>query len=216
MDALSLLRFHQIFDTSFPTGAFAHSGGIETYAKHGMTPDGLAELIRNNLALGYGRLDLAAAALAHRLHSLSEAMDELGWRVDASKVIEGPRRASLQMGRRVADVVSKLYSDVCLAMERPHYAVVAGAACAWLAIEERDAVLGLGQSMVLGSLAAATRCMRLGPVQAQAILSELQPNVLEAVDRVLADPEASMFTTTPGLDIHARLQATLQSRLFQS
>lgn len=216
MDALALLRFHQLFDSSFPTGAFAHSSGLETYAQEGMTIDGLRQLIRNSMALGWGRLDLAAAVLAHRRHASPEAVDELGWRVDAAKVVEGPRAASLQMGRRVADVLGRLHADAALTPQRPHFAVVTGAACARLGIDERAAVLGLGQSLVLGSLAAATRCMRLGPVQAQAVLAELQPEVVAAADRVLADPDTSMYSCTPGLDIHAHRQATLGSRLFQS
>jgi urease accessory protein len=216
MDTLALLRFHQLFDSGFPTGAFAQSGGLETYAQQGLTPGGLRELLVNNLALGYGRLDLAAAALAHDCYDDPAGLSALGWRVDAAKVIEGPRKASLQMGNRVGELMRHLYPDADVAFERQHYCVVTGAAAAWLHIPLRDAVAGLGQSLVQGSLAAATRSMRLGAIHGQSILTALQPVIRTVVDEVLADPENSMFTSTPGLDLRAHEQTTLYSRMFQS
>lgn len=216
MDTLALLRFHQIFDSGFPTGAFAQSGGLETYAQQGLTPQGLRELLVNNLALGYGRLDLAAAALAYECYGDAAKLTALGWRVDAAKVIEGPRKASLQMGNRVGELIRRLHPSADLAFERQHYCVVIGASAALLRIPLRDAVTGLCQSLVMGSLAAATRSMRLGAIHGQSVLTELQPMIETTVNDVLADPECSMFTSTPGLDLRAHEQATLYSRMFQS
>jgi urease accessory protein len=216
MDTLALLRFHQLFDSGFPTGAFAQSGGLETYAQQGLTSNGLRELLVNNLALGYGRLDLAAAALAYECYDAAAKLSTLGWRVDAEKVVEGPRQASLQMGNRVVELVRRLHPEADIAFERQHYCVVIGASAALLEIPLRDAVAGLGQSLIPGSLAAATHSMKLGAIHGQSILTELQPIIEIAVDDVLADPESSMFTSTPSLDLRAHEQATLYSRMFQS
>jgi urease accessory protein len=67
MQAVALLRLQQIFDSQFPVGAFAHSGGIEAYAQlEGFGPEALEELLLTQIRLGWGRLDLAAAALSYR------------------------------------------------------------------------------------------------------------------------------------------------------
>jgi urease accessory protein UreF len=58
--------------------------------------------------------------------------------------------------------------------------------------------------------------MRLGAIHGQSILTALQPVIRTVVDEVLADPENSMFTSTPGLDLRAHEQTTLYSRMFQS
>lgn len=67
MEAQALLRLQQMFDSQFPLGGFAHSWGIETYAQRGLAPRDLESLLGNMVALGWGMLDLSAAALAHGL-----------------------------------------------------------------------------------------------------------------------------------------------------
>ena len=48
MDAVSLLRLLQLFDSQFPVGAFAHSGGLETYAAAGAALPQLREQMAIN------------------------------------------------------------------------------------------------------------------------------------------------------------------------
>jgi urease accessory protein UreF len=58
--------------------------------------------------------------------------------------------------------------------------------------------------------------MPVGPAQAQALLADLHPELARAVERVLDDPKASLFTCTPALDLRSHQQASLRTRLFQS
>jgi urease accessory protein UreF len=58
--------------------------------------------------------------------------------------------------------------------------------------------------------------MPLSPEQAQTLLVEAHPKIVDAVERALADPEGSMFSCTPALDIRSYQQAHLHTRLFQS
>jgi urease accessory protein UreF len=72
------------------------------------------------------------------------------------------------------------------------------------------------QSLATATLAAAVRCMPIGPAQAQALLVELHPRIAAAVHTVIADPHTSLFSFTPALDIRGAQQAGLRTRLFQS
>jgi urease accessory protein len=216
MDALAVLRLQQLFDSQLPIGSFAHSGGIETYAQMGMDADGLLVLLRNAIAQGWGRVDLAAAALAHERASDGDALVELAHIVDATKIVEGPRNASLQLGRRLIALLQRTYPESAPVVDPPHHAVVAGAAGANLAIPQREVLLAFAASVVAGSLAAATRCMRLSPARAQTHLTALHQDILDAVDSAIADPEDGLYASTPALDIRAHQQASLYSRMFQS
>ena len=216
METQALLRLQQMFDSQFPLGGFAHSWGIETYSHLGLDTHGLERLLRNMIAAGWGKLDLAAAALAHRNAGDAPALGRLAGEVDAMKVVAGPREASLQLGRRTLGLMDRLHPGVCTVVSPPHHCVVVGAAGAALGIPRRELLAAFAQSSAMACLAAATRCMPLGPAQAQEILTRLQPDMLDAAENALADPEAAMFASTPGLDVRHHQQASLYSRLFQS
>ena len=85
MKPLSFLRLLQVFDSQFPVGAFVHSGGLETYGHLPLDARGLGRLMGNQVRLGWGRLDLAAACLAWRSCDKSEVLEGLCEEVDASK-----------------------------------------------------------------------------------------------------------------------------------
>ena len=218
---LQQLRLLQLFDSQFPIGAFAHSGGLETYGQSGAGVPALRELMANQIDLGWGRGDLAAACLAWTAAAGPDAncaLARLGSRVGAYKVIPSVRDTSIRLGSRTLSLVKRLYPEVVgsLQIAPPHHAVVVGAVGQRLELPVRQLLLAYAHSLVVGSLAAATRCMPVSPTQAQTLLVELQPRLVDAVDRVQANPEAALFTCTPALDVRCHQQAFLHTRLFQS
>lgn len=219
MQDLPLLRLLQIFDSQFPVGGFAHSGGLETYAALGGSLPELREVLDAQIALGWGRSELGAACLAWRAAG-SEAcaadLDRLAQTLDAMKVIPAVRDMSIGLGRRTCDLLHRLYPGVAPGLGRPHHALIVGVAGRRLGIELRPLLLAFAQSLAGGTLAAAVRCMPVSSVQAQEALIEAQPRIGAAVARALADPEACLFTCTPALDIRSHQQAHLHTRLFQS
>ena len=216
MDSLPLLRLQQIFDSQFPVGAFAHSGGLETYASLGGGLAELREILDAQIALGWGRSELAAAHLAWRAGNGDSPLFPLARQVDALKVVPAARNFSIGLGRRTVDLLQRLYPDAVVDVDPPHHAVVIGAAGRRLGIGARELLLAYGQSLAMGTVAAALRCMPVGPAQAQAVLVESHEALAQAVERALEDPDGSLFTCTPALDIRSHEQAYLRTRLFQS
>jgi urease accessory protein len=213
--SLPLLRLLQIFDSQFPVGAFAHSGGLETYASLGGGLPELREILHAQIALGWGRGDLAAAHLAWRENGVSPLF-VLARRVDALKVVPAVRNASIGLGRRTLELLTRLYPDAAIDVDPPHHAVVVGAAARRLGIGIEALLPAYAHSLAIGTLAAALRCMPVSPAQAQQLLVDLHDDLMRAADRALADPDAMLFASTPALDIRSHEQAFLRTRLFQS
>jgi urease accessory protein len=219
MRDIAVLRLLQLFDSQFPVGAFAHSGGVETYAALGGSLPELRQVLHAQIDLGWGRSELAAAYLAWCAADADEAARELGrlaQALDAMKVVPSVRDTSLGLGRRTLDLVRRLYPDAGLEIARPHHALVVGATARRLGVDARDLLLAFAQSLAMGTLTAAIRCMPVSPAQAQELLVEAHPRISLAVYRAIEDPEGSLFTCTPALDIRSHQQAHLHTRLFQS
>jgi urease accessory protein len=216
---VTLLRLLQLFDSQFPVGAFAHSGGLETYAARGGSLSEVRQVLRAQIELGWGRSELGAACLAW--HAGTDpvdagALERLAMILDASKVVPAMREMSLGLGRRTLDLLRRLYPGLLPDIPQPHHAIVIGVAGRLLDIDLRALLLAFGHSLAAGTLAAAVRCMPIGPVQAQAALIEVQPLIDIAVTRAIEDPNGSLFTCTPVLDVRSHQQASLHTRLFQT
>jgi urease accessory protein len=214
-----LLRLLQLFDSQFPVGAFAHSGGLETYAARGGSLSEVRQVLRAQIELGWGRSELGAACVAWQAATDpvdNETLERLAMTLDATKVVPATREMSMGLGRRTLDLLRRLHPGRLPALPQPHHAIVIGVAGRVLGIDLRALLLAFGHSLAAGTLAAAVRCMPIGPVQAQAALIEVQPLLDVAVTRAIADPQGSLFTCTPALDVRSHQQASLHTRLFQT
>jgi urease accessory protein len=232
---LALLRLLQLFDSQFPVGAFAHSGGVETYAALGAGLPELREILRGQIELGWGRSELGAAHLAWRAtdqHGPTQATDQhgpterytgdaaalesLSRQLDALKVVPAVRNSSMKLGRRALDLLRRLYPEECLDIPPSHHAIVVGAAGRRLGLDARSLLVAYAQNLAMSTLTSAIRCMSVSPAQAQELLMESHAPLARAVEGALENPEGSLFTCTPALDIRSHQQAFLHTRLFQS
>lgn len=221
MNDRQLLRLFQLFDSQFPVGAFAHSGGLETYGQAGAGVLELRQLLSSQIACGWGRAELAAASLAWSASSHGDATRELrrlAALVGAHKVIPSVHDTSVRLGRRTLALLERLHPGVLrgLLIDPPHHAVVIGAAGQRLGLPRRALLVAFAHSLIAASVAAATRCMPVSPAQGQELIIEFQPALEAAVTRALDPSEDDLFTCTPALDIRCHQQSGLTTRLFQS
>jgi urease accessory protein len=85
-----------------------------------------------------------------------------------------------------------------------------------LEIPKRDAITGFVSGWLLGRATSATRLFKLGGLEAQRIVSKLEPVILETLELALIAQPEDIQSFTPVLDIAARAQFDLPVRLFQS
>ena len=219
-----LLLLLQWIDSGFPMGAFAHSGGLETYTQ--------AEKVGNAVELARliaVKLEAAASTDLIIVHSVmtadQPALRELDALCSASKIALEARIASEKIGRRMLSSILNLISDPMLAWYKDeiaaercagHHAIVHGLACAVLGVEPRAALLTFGYALTANQTAAALKLFSIGQTQTQAVLAASGKAIEAAADGALARTLDDFGSFTPGLDIRIMQHERLFRRLFIS
>jgi urease accessory protein len=219
-------RFLQIADSAFPTGGFAHSGGLEAALHHGrgQTIEDLDAFVREHL-WNVGRAALPFVAAAFERPGDVWDLDALA---DATLTSHVANRASRTQGRTFLATCARIFDEAPVrdldarARARDdrrvpaHLAPVFGAALAGLGAT-LDEASSLHLYMALRSVAsAAVRLGMVGPHEAQ----RLQQRQAATLDEVLAackgvEPEDAALVC-PLLEIMAATHDRLYARLFQS
>ncbi len=223
-----LLMLLQWTDSAFPTGAFAHSGALESYTQDETvrTPGDLGALIAMKLESA-ARTDLivihcAMSAYVNRDEAQMVDLDQL---CSASKLARETREASEKIGRRMLASVLNLMGDSTLRWYQAeivaghcagHHAVVHGLVCAAQGVEPRTALLAFVYALAANQTMASLKLMSIGQTQAQAVLGGLHEQMAAVVDSALGSTLDDFGSFTPGLDIRAVQHEQLFRRLFIS
>lgn len=219
----------QLNDTFYPTGAYAHSFGLEGMIHEGVVRD--RESLRQFLlastlpALRQAELPLvchAWAALAARDWAEVESLAHLSSALRSAREV---RAASEAIGRQRADVLARLhphglareYLDQAAARAWPHSTAGSAALEAHVLGSPLEAALAsVYYAAVSGAVAAAMKLLRLGQNAAHALLAELlgQAAPLITAARQVQRLEIGWFN--PWLDIASARHETAPERLFIS
>lgn len=231
----ALLTLLQLVDSFFPTGAFAHSFGLETYVQNGLVTDqpSCEELLRNALLEGIRNTDAIALALAYKSAQTHEnapdasigRIADLDMRLTALKLPRESRNGSVHIGKQFLRNARQLVPHAALdAYEKRirakdcagHHAIAYGLVAAAASIELPIALLGFLHAYVVGQVSAAVRLIPLGATEGQLTIHLLHPHLLEIVEFAQYANLDDLAAFTPGLDIRSMQHERLYSRLFIS
>ncbi len=225
MDAAALLPLLQLSDSAFPSGAFSHSYGLETYTQAGIVHDdrSLLEFLSVRLRESLACCDLVFLREAHDADF--EWLCELDERLSAMMPVRELREASHQVGRRFLRSALPLYGGD---MARRYFEAIQARQCSGhqplaysvifsdLGAELQAALLSYTANFVMGQALAAVKLLNLGQTRIQAVIHQMQPVIDEAVARSCDIPLADCRVFMPALEIRAMQHEYLFRRLFIS
>jgi len=212
----------QLADSAFPTGGFAHSGGLEAAWQHGEVR-GSSELeafIRASLGqLGRGMLPFMNAA-----YRQPEKLAEFDGLCHSFITNHVANRASRLQGRALYASATRIFGQARLEQiqvgkDGPalgHLAPVFGALARGLNLEGIRAARLFLFWQLRGWLAGAVRLGVVGPLEAQALQFSLGTYGEDVLNRYADLGLEDIAQTAPLLDLWQGSQDRLYSRLFQS
>jgi urease accessory protein len=221
-------------DGRFPSGAHAHSLGLEAAVATGLVAD--VEDLRAWLEGCLGttwRLDAAVAVQAFGLarRGAPAGAGAVSWAVLDAEVTARTtspllRRVSRQLGRQLLRAGSRTWPSAFLASlpdvhpDGPHVAVVQGAVAASAGLGVTQAALVTLHGAVQLAASAAVRLLGLDPYAVTALVADLGPHLATVADEVVGaagdGPTDLPAAGAPMTDVLLAHHAVADGRLFSS
>jgi urease accessory protein len=219
----------QAADSFYPTGAYAHSFGLEGLVQQGVIRDreSLREFLLNSVLPALRRTDLPLAAEAWGALAGPDwnRVGELCVLSAALRTAREARLAAENIGRQRVELLATLRAAP-LALEFRRRAAEhgwPGSSAVAAALEGRvigaplDAVLaGMCHGTFTGYIAAAMKLLRLGQNAAQSLLTEALAGTPALIATARAVPPDRIGWFNPWLDIAAARHGHADARMFIS
>jgi len=211
----------QLADSAFPTGGFAHAGGLEAAVQLGAATgaEGLKRFAEEAIwsAAGFGLPFVSAA------HGQPAGLAALDRRCDAFTPSHVANRASRAQGEALLRAGAAAFGGPVAELEAYarrerlpcHLAPVHGAVAARLGVELHDARRLYLFLQLRGIVSASVRLGLVGPLEAQGLQARLAV-VAEAAAQGEDAAAEDAAQTTPLIDLYQGHQDRLYSRLFRS
>lgn len=224
-----LLSLLQLCDSNFPSGAFSHSYGLETYIQE--------EAVYNkDTFFQWLRIFLEKQLIFTDGLGCRFALDKLDngdihqiWNLDqllyVQNIAEEAREANRRIGERMIRMGFELYTVPLLELYVEkirakeafgHPALAFSIIGHFLHIEKEQIVLTLLYSTMASLVQNGVRGIPIGQTDGQKILLELQPNLLAATKKIVLLNQDDFGAAAPGLEIAQMRHERLPVRLFMS
>lgn len=212
----------QLADAAFPSGGFAHSGGLEAAMVLGRAED--PEALLDGMLWQAGWASLPFVGAAARAHADGTALGSIDAHQDATVVSAVANRASRALGRSFVSAVVRAFPEhaavavAAAALRRgpTHHATSFGALFGALGLAARDAQVAFLHGTARQTLSSAIRLGLVGPLEAQAIQASRGP-LSERILATCADvPVDETAQTSPLLELWGAMHDRLDARMFQS
>jgi urease accessory protein len=221
-----LISLLHLCDSLFPTGAFAHSDGLEAATVDGTVRDAATLRAWMEACLEQTLERCEGPAMLSAWHAFAErrstALHTLDADVHALRPSSTARRASRAMGTRLLKTWQHLYPEAGLARlvdaDPPMLAtlpIAFGIVSASAGIDPDAALTGFIYTRLAGIVSSAMRLMPIGQHEAHGALAcilERVPGIVERLAAAAHEPRSF----APALDLAVMRQQYVHSRLFVS
>jgi len=211
----------QANDTAYPSGAYAHSFGLEELVESGIvrTPADLEGFLAKQVlpALLTFEIPFFARAHAAAVSGDSDALLAFDSELDAWRIPAELRDASRRIGSQRLDLLAQLDpSPLVLRVReispRCHHLVVTALELSGVPVEQ--AARAFAFQSIAGLTAASMKLMRIGQTSCQMIARRTLDMLGEKIDDSLSSPVEGWFN--PLIEIASLRHARAHARLFIS
>jgi len=211
----------QIVDSAFPTGAFAHSWGLESAWQQGEVDD--LKALRLFLDASIQQAGYASLPLVNDAHRSPERLEALDALAEAFLLNAVANRASRIQGRTFLGTAERIWPSAGLAaLQAParstcaHLAPLSGATFRIIGLPLATAQRVVLYGTARGVLSAAVRLGIAGSFEAQRMQFECGPCLERTAERCRELSSDDLAQTSPLQDLLQSGHDRLYSRLFQS
>lgn len=219
----------QLCDSNFPSGAFSHSFGFETYIQEEVITDkeSFAQAIAMYIRKQFVFVDGLACRLAYE--ALEQNALSNFWELDhvlfASSLAQETRMGNRRIGERMAKLCTNLYPSPVLLdyvnhindkQAYGHSALVFSIVAHHLNVTKETAIGTYLFANASSLIQNAVRGIPLGQTDGQRLLVDIQPLIEEAVNTILTLSKEDLGAVSPGLEMAQMRHERLHVRLFMS
>jgi urease accessory protein len=223
------LSLFQLCDSNFPTGAFSHSYGLESYIQEDKVHD-QASFLQWLQVYVYEQL-IYSDGLASRLvyEALEKEDFQTVWKLDRMLTVQNlpreTREGTQRIGERMLNLVESLYDIPVLSKYRErinqkqsfgHSAIVFTIVGHHLGIPQSTTTLYYLYSTVSSLVQNAVRAIPLGQTAGQKTIQEFQNTLIKAAEKIQNLDEEDFGIVSPGLELSQMKHERVNIRIFMS
>ena len=224
-----ILSLFQLCDSNFPTGAFSHSYGLESYIQDNHVHDqsSFAQWLQVYLNEQLVYSDGLATRLIYE--SLEKGEMEKVWKIDRMLMVQNlpreTRDGSQRMGERMLNLVQSLYQNPILVQydnrikqkqSFGHPAIVFTMIGHHLGVSQENTTLYYLYSTISSLVQNAVRAIPLGQTAGQKIIQEFHEVLAKATDKIQVLDEEDFGIVSPGLELAQMMHERVNIRIFMS
>jgi len=221
------LAMMQISDSFFPSGLYANSNGLESIFQNNkkITHLEITGIIETQLKQQIGPTDLIVMINTLKFASQRqfEKISEMDMKINSMKNIKEVREASKRSGIQLARCVNEFVNDEILekylefykkGMINGAYSVSFGLCANALAISPQKAGLMFMYGFIVSIVGAASRMGIIQHHQAQKIIHDLKPLIIQIVSECLDKSTKEIWQFAPHLEILQMHHERMDSKMF--